>query len=169
MKIHALFLILLILSSPAFAKEECKLRDYSYESGVYLLEFYKWDELTEDERIQSATMYPFKITNQKENLVFKGIMGYGNGYSYPQISIDLCGHKSDEYRQEHQRQCHYEGTVYEIDGIKTNFGFSEGEARNPILFPKLQLKFYYSRNGVLNEYPLMEIPGDIWTNRGCQQ
>ena len=81
----------------AYPATACEMRDLIYTNGEYEFTFDSWDQIDEDQR--SATMFPFKIINKKANLSFEGIIGYGNGYSYPQVGINVCANKDNEYKR----------------------------------------------------------------------
>ena len=105
----------------AYPATACEMRDLIYTNGEYEFTFDSWDQIDEDQR--SATMFPFKIINKKANLSFEGIIGYGNGYSYPQVGINVCANKDNEYKKTHEKSCRYSGTVYQINDTNTQHAF----------------------------------------------
>ena len=149
------------------------MRDLVYSSGEYELTFYHTDksgQYGEVGGVLPATEFPFTITNKKDNVSFEGLIGYGNGYSTPRVRIDLCANKDKEYREKYKKGCGYSGTAYEIDGLDTKYAFQKtGDSKNPILFPDLNLKFYYARNGLGESWGTRDIPEDVWIYKGCKK
>lgn len=167
MKIFLFITMIPICFFPSLAEADCEMRDLIYTSGEYEFTFDQWDEIAEENR--SATMYPFKIINKKDNVSFQGSIGYGNGYSYPQVGIYLCSNKDAEYKEKYKASCSYSSTVYEIDGVSTKHAFqTTGNKVNPILFPNLNAEFYYARNVLAESWGTRDIPEDVWTYKGCR-
>ena len=167
--IKILFLsCIFLLCLPVNAHAECKSHDMTYKSGDYLLTFYTWEERKHSDMLMSATVEPFRITHQTENLVFDGIVMWSNGFSMPHVTIDLCAGNHEEYEKGHH-YCTYKGVVYTLDGLNTTTGFSRDGHQNPILFSELAVRYNYSRAHLPKQYRTVSVFKDVWENLGCEE
>lgn len=126
-----------------------------YTDGHYLLTF-------KDNPEEQTVPYLLSIRDPETGASFSGVIGFGNGLSTPQVSFETpC-----RDREKDTRSCHYKGTVYQIDGAHTKYGWGE-EKVLPLLFPEMYSAYYYAANeaGV----SLKAFPRDLWMFKSCRK
>ncbi|MGB4056944.1 MAG: hypothetical protein WBK77_02540 [Alphaproteobacteria bacterium] len=140
-----------LYTNPALA--DCKVQNAIYTDGA------RYQLFVDPEQEYHPASFHIKMLDIKTKEEFLGDIVYNNGYSIPNVTINLpCP------QDEKDSFCGYVGTVYTITKNSAEYGLNE--QKNPILFPDMGFSFYHAWRF---SKPYAPIPADVWQFMKCRQ